>query len=205
MRLAGGALFLNAALAQRCCGSLLALGGAILDQSIWQFGKLHSGSCCSPYTARHQAGLGQTLAGWGSGPGTDMCLIRTSKGEESWLTETGNLPVINISVTRENACDSISWDPHSKDRTDSPVPGSHLSDYCLLLSGFSLTHKHNQNTSAQRCVSSSTKVLQALRRLDGEQKMVRDRATGNTPQKVWKQTRSRSQQIPVLHSRAIGM
>lgn len=24
--------------------------GAILDQSIWRFGRLHSGSCCSPYT-----------------------------------------------------------------------------------------------------------------------------------------------------------
>lgn len=34
--------------------------GAILDQSIWQFGRVHSGSCCSPYTpllsAQHRAG-----------------------------------------------------------------------------------------------------------------------------------------------------
>lgn len=40
--------------------------GAILDQSIWRFGTLHSGSCCLPYTpflsAQHQSRAQQKQA-----------------------------------------------------------------------------------------------------------------------------------------------
>lgn len=59
--------------------------GAILDQSIWRFGRLLSGSCCSPYTAVSQCSTrneerARIYCGWSSKFGMAAMFDQDIKG-----------------------------------------------------------------------------------------------------------------------------
>lgn len=117
--------------------------GAILDQSIWQFGRVHSGSCCSPYTpllsAQHRAGqsrnrptpvrLKQWIWRWYSvWWGHQRVSDENAQGLINIILSVTS--AINAAVLVRNTQDTINSHTQSWDTTDRHIPTTPLSD-CL--------------------------------------------------------------------------
>lgn len=120
--------------------------GAILDQSIWQFGRVHSGSCCLPYmpllSAQHRAGqsrnrptpvrLKQWIWRWYS--------VWWGHQRVSDENAQGLSPLISSLVLPQLSMQLCWWETHkiqstqthtqSWDTTDRHIPTTPLSD-CL--------------------------------------------------------------------------
>lgn len=159
----------NPALALRCCGSMLALRGPSWIKASGGFGRLHSGSCCLPYTpllgASTQSRAEQTQATETEAINLALvqCLIKTSKGKGNMSDgDTLDFPTYR-KLYRHYYC-YLSYQcccAGDKHRRYNHLRHTHTAEIqlidisqqplyliaCLALLLFhSLSHKHNQDT-----------------------------------------------------------
>lgn len=170
--------------------------GAILDQSIWQFGRLYSGSCCLPYTpflcAQHRAGqrkkkTGQNLPRlrrqvwhvfnvWsGHQRISEICLMEIHRVSLptvnlssliSWLV----LPQLSMKKKDKIQSTDTHIHTHSQDTSDTHILTTPLSDCLSSPALVSLSLSHTQTQSGYHdtncCAWWETDFLQVYKKTD---------------------------------------